>query len=122
MPPSYVIFLLMLLFLLFDIHHKHLQPVLDIGKADIRVIIQRQDLRVRIFLLQLLRDSPPHYMVRQTSERLQDDKGTAPFLRMVQDFARDQDPLSCVKSMRDNGIALFCQVFDPCRLLIKRMF
>lgn len=28
------------------IHHQHLQTVLDVGKADIGVIVQRQDLRI----------------------------------------------------------------------------
>ena len=40
-------------------HHKHLQPVLDIGEAHIGVVIERQNIRMRIAFLELLDDAAP---------------------------------------------------------------
>ena len=58
----------------FFVHDQHLQPVLHIGKAHIRVIIQRQDLHIGIKLLQPLDNASAHHMVGQTAKGLQYDE------------------------------------------------
>lgn len=48
----------------FYIHNQHLEAVFDIRETDIRVIIQRQNLRVRIQFFQTLDHAAPYHMIR----------------------------------------------------------
>ena len=58
-------------------------------------------------------------MVGQAAEGLQNDKGTAALLGMVQDLAGDQDALARIEGVGDDGIAEPGQILDAGRLLIQ---
>ncbi len=58
----------------FFVHNQHLQAVFDIGKADVRVVIQRQNLHIGIKLLQPFDNASAHDMVGQTAEGLSSPK------------------------------------------------
>ena len=95
---------------LFHVHDQHLKPVFNIGEADVRIVVQGQDLCVRIKGFQAPGDAAAHDMVRQAAEGLQDDERTAAFLRVVDDLARNQDAFAGIEGMVDDRIAALRQI------------
>ena len=81
------------------VHDQHLESVLDVGETDVRVVVQRKDLGVRIELLQLLCDASADHVVGQTAEGLEDDEVPAAICCVVQDLTRDQNAFAGIGSL-----------------------
>ena len=102
-------------------HHKHLQPVLDIGEAHIGVVIERQNIRMRIALLELLDDAAPHDVVGQAAKRLQDDERIAAMLRLMQNLGGDEHAFPGVEGVMDDWVARLHKIAHAAWRLIERV-
>ena len=86
-------------------HHEHLQPVLNVSKAHVGIVIERQNVRMRVAFFELLDDAAPHDMVGQAAERLQDNERAAAMLRLMQNLGSDEHALASIKGVMDDGVA-----------------
>lgn len=75
------------------IHNEHLEPVLHIGVAGVRIQVQGQDLHAGT-LLEPLGDAPAAHVVGQAPKGLEDDEGPDPLVGVVGDLARHQPALA----------------------------
>ena len=102
-------------------HNEHLQAVFQVGKADVGVVVQGQDLGVGIHLLEPLGHAAADHMVGQAAEGLQDDEVAAALFGVVQDLGGDQHALAGVKGVVDDGVAGPDDVLHPRGLVVERV-
>lgn len=81
-----------------------------LAKLTSRIIVQWQDLCIRVHFFQAFADASAYNMVWQAAKWLKDDKGTAAVFGMVQDFSRNQDAFAGIKCMIDDRVAGFDKV------------
>ena len=58
-----------------DVHDQHLQAVLHVDKAHVRIVVKRQQLNIREHLLETPGNTAAYDMVGDAAKWLQDDKG-----------------------------------------------
>ena len=102
-------------------HHKHLQPVLDIGEAHIGVVIERQNIRMRVAFLELFDDAAPHDVVGKAAKRLQDDERIAAMLRLMQNLGGDEHAFPGVEGVMDDWVARLHEIAHAAWRLIERV-
>jgi len=103
------------------VHHQHLQAVLEVRETHVGVVVERQDLRVRVQLFQALRDAAAHDVVRQAPEGLQDEERLAAVRGMMQNLAGNQHAFAGVERVVDNRVARLHQLGHAAGRLVQRM-
>jgi len=87
-----------------SVDDEHLQAVLDVSKAGIRIVVQTQDLHVRATFLYSLREATATDVVCEAGERLHNDEAVDAVLRVVKDFCRDEPAFARVVRRVDNAV------------------
>ena len=87
-----------------SVDDEHLQAVLDVGEAGIRIVVQTQDLHVRATFLHCLREATATDVVGEAGERLHNDEAVDAVLRVVKDFCWDEPAFARVVRRIDNAI------------------
>ena len=87
-----------------SVDDEHLQAVLDVGKAGVRIVVQTQDLHVRATFLYSLREATATDVVGEAGKRLHNDEAVDAVLRVVKDFCRDEPAFARVVRRVDNAV------------------
>ena len=101
------------------VHYQHLQTVLNVRAAHIRVVIQRKQFDIREHLLKFFTYAAAYNVVRQAAEGLKDNKILAAVFCIVDYLCRDQYAFTGIKGMMDNIIRIHCQLIHKHCLLVQ---
>ena len=102
------------------VHDEHLQAVLDVRLAHVRVVVEREHLRVGVELLHALDDAATDHVVGQAPKGLQDHEVAHAARGLLQDLRRDEDPLPGVEGVVDDRVAHLRQLRHARRPLVER--